>query len=248
MPDSSETRSRAAKSTAGPGRLIAVTCADAGRLDVLLHAAAKHLGQRLTAEVIQPLATCRLPAGGGTVVKPSQFCKLAGKGEVLVSWRDGPHLFGFPGTVLERLAAGLDVVIGTPAHLEQTLRAMWPETIILRLAAGTEPLRHRLSPQATIARTASIGTRHGLSEPLHAAAFNVRIEDSRDPAIAVRRLASAIANSLPHRLPNRAVVAVGRSAARDLERGRTTRAKLRPATGEPVARRRDLRSDLPVLV
>ncbi len=248
MPDNTGTRSRSTTTSANPGRLVAVTCAEAGRLDVLLHAAAGHLGLKLTAEVVQPITTCRLPAGGGTVVKPSQFCNLAGKGEVLVSWRDGPHLLGYPGTVLERLAAGLDIVIGAPAHLEQALRVVWPETTIIRLACGTEPLRHRLSPQATTERAASAGTRHGLSEPLQTAAFNVRIEDSRDLAIAVRRLAGVIASSLPYRQPKPAVAAVGMNAAHPSERGRIPRTKLPSATGVPTVRRRTQRSDAPVLV
>lgn len=211
MADNPGKQSRTAAAAAHPGRLVVVTCADAGRLEVMLRAAACHMGAKLSAEQLSPLATRRMASGGGSPLKLSQFWKLESKGSLLIRWREGQHLYGYPNTVLERLVAGLDVVIGTPAHLEPALRNLWPETILIRFAAGTEPLRQRLTPQAMFARAAASGTRHGLAEPVHSAAWDMRVEDSSDPAMAVRRLSAAIANALPSRAV--AVVATTRSAA-----------------------------------
>ncbi len=187
------------------GHLIVVSCADMGRLDLLLKAAGRHLvtqhnssklaTSHARAALLEPVTTRLLPAGGGVVLKPSGFDGLDQAGALILKWADGSHLRGYPVSLLARLATGESVIAGVPQNLESEARSIWPQVSIIRLASGTETLRERLSPRANFARSAA-GRESVPLRPLDGEPYDVRIEDSADLKLAVQRLAGAVSQRL----------------------------------------------------
>ena len=175
------------------GHLLLVTCADPGRLDLVLPAAGRHLFRRLPAVIIQPVTTRSLPAGGGLVMTASGFEELDRLGALALTWRHGRHgqrSAGYPVSLTARLSLGETVIAGAPQDVEDDARLAWPDISIVRLHAGTEPLRHRLTPHASFRRSAGGG--EAAAPRLDRRGYDVLVEDCHDLGQAVRRLSDAL--------------------------------------------------------
>lgn len=136
------------------GRLVVVVCADAGRLDLVLSAARRHLSATAALSFVEPMGTRRLPAGSGVVVARGVLRDLERKGGFCLSWQSGAQRYGLSVSVLARLSEGETVVVGSDVDIASEARAIWPDVSVIRLMAGTDRVRAGLSPRACFTRIA----------------------------------------------------------------------------------------------
>ena len=181
------------------GRLVVVTGADMGRVDLVVRAAVRRLPNRerlLVAETIAPHAS---PAGSGTVISHSAFGRLHAQGGLLLSWRQFGRTFGYPAALLDQLGLGRHVVAGLPAspEIESTLRALWRDVHVVRLVQGTHALRTALSPNACLPRvTADAPLRFKLGPELSASS-EITVNDTGDLSAIIRELTVLLKAALP---------------------------------------------------
>lgn len=189
VPRSASTGGRASRN---PGHLLMVTCADPGRLDLLLRAAMRHLGSACSATLVEPITTRMRPAGGGIVLKQSAIGELERAGALTLMWSEGQHRSGYPASLLARLAMGENAITSGPQEMELKARQVWPHLSVIRVGVGTEALREGLSPRATFSRSANGAGMGRALRPLRGDTYDVRVEDCADVGLALRRLAAAI--------------------------------------------------------
>lgn len=181
------------------GRLIVVTCADMGRLDLVLRAVVRRLSKASRAVLAEPVATRALPAGSGSIVSRNAFGAMHAGGCMVFAWTEGTRSFGYDAALFAKLAAGEHVVVGVPASggLAATARELWHDVCVIRLEPGTETLRTSLSPQACLSRVAGpviAGTRLG---QILAQSADIRLIDHGDLTLAVRALTEALEALVP---------------------------------------------------
>lgn len=141
------------------GRLILVTCADMGRLDLVLRAAMRRLPPRHAAVLLEPVGTATLPAGGGERLKASAFRAVAESSGLVLEWCEAGRKFGYGSGLLIHLLAGTTVVVAARAGcgLEAKARAICDQVTIVHLEPGTEALRSALSRQSCDFRLRDVG-------------------------------------------------------------------------------------------
>lgn len=235
---------------AAGGRLIVVTCADMGRVGLVLHAAVRRLARASCLVVAEPLVTRALPAGGGTLVTRNGFARLERDGAIVLGWNDNGRSSGYGAVLVERLARGETVICAVPAglHLEAAARAVWHDVKFLSLEPGTQSLRAALSPRAALKRTAGSTLRRHLDRIL-TDPTDQRIVDHGCLASAVRAMTSALeaivpaASRLPlaasdaaHPVVPAAHAAARAIAARRLRRGSSRRRPPAERADKPQAR------------
>jgi ribose 1,5-bisphosphokinase PhnN len=181
------------------GRLVVVECADAGRLDLMLSAARRHLSPGTALSFVEPMGTRRLPAGSGVVIGRRALRDLERMGGFCLVWQSGAERYGLSVSLLARLSAGETVVIGSDVDISSDARAIWPKVSVVRLLSRTDRLRTGLSLRASFARIAGrqhVKNDHGrMREQTPAAA----VPDDGNLAITVRRLAQVLASLAPVR-------------------------------------------------
>lgn len=178
------------------GRLILVTSADDGRLDLVLGGAIRRLALP-TATLLKPLVTRQLPAGGGNVVTHSTLASLAIAGDLVLSWQARGRTLGYTAELVQRLQAGSLVVAAAAPEVADAARALWRDVRVVRLEPGTETLRAGLSPAARLTRTAGASSTEVRLGRMFATASEARVRDLGDLASAVRDLGDAIEMQLP---------------------------------------------------
>ena len=147
-----------ARAAGREGRLILVTCADIGRLDLVLRAAVRRLADSHTIELAEPVVTRALPAGSGTLVSRSRFGAIDEIGHIVLAWQDGGRSFGYTTSVIDMLESGSSVVAAAPSGCGADLvaRSLWPDVVVVHLEPGTEMLRTALGSLANLSRTTSV--------------------------------------------------------------------------------------------
>lgn len=178
------------------GRLILVTSADNGRLDLVLGAAIRRLALP-TATLLKPVVTRQLPAGGGNVVARSTLASLAISGALVLSWQVRGRKLGYTAELMERLQAGSLVIAAAAPEVAEAARALWRDVRVVRLEPGTEALRAGLSPAARLTRSAGATSTEVRLGRMFATASEARVRDLGDLASAVRDLGDAIEMQLP---------------------------------------------------
>lgn len=179
------------------GRLILVTSADSGRLDLLMQAVGRRLNGTERLAFVQPVVTRLLPAGGGAAVTRSAFGALDRAGALALVWQRDGRSFGHSVSLLARLASGETVVAGAPLEAEARAREIWPDIKIIRLETGTEGLRSGLSPRACLSRIVGAKDQGPPLTRMQNDRFDVRLRDTGDIGIIIRELAAAIVQQKP---------------------------------------------------
>lgn len=179
-------RKAKARAAGRGGRLILVTCADIGRLDLVLRAAVRRMPASQAIEMAEPVVTRPLPAGSGTVVSRSGFGAIDETGDIVLAWRVGGRSFGYTTRVVEMLERGGAVVACAPSGCgaEIAARKLWPDVVVVHIEPGTEKLRSALGAMASVGRTAAPLAAGGV----RGQARDVRIHDLGDLSAAVRAL------------------------------------------------------------
>lgn len=180
----------------GQGRLILVTSADIGRLDLVLGAAIRRLALPRAA-LLTPVGTRALPAGGGEVVTHSALATLASSGELVLSWHARGRTLGYTADLIERLRSGALVIAPAAPEIAGAARALWRDVRVVRLEPGTEILRAGLSPAARLTRNAVSTSTSIRLDRIFTAGSEARVRDLGDLASAVRDLGEAIEMQLP---------------------------------------------------
>jgi ribose 1,5-bisphosphokinase PhnN len=181
------------------GRLVVVVCADAGRLDVMLSAARRHLAPDTALSFVEPMGTRRLPAGSGVVVGRRVLRDLERMGGFCLVWQSGAERYGLTVSMLARLSAGETVVIGADVDISGAARAIWPDVSVVRLLSRTDRVRTGLSLRACVARVAGyprVGSGDGRTREEMVAAT---VPDDGNLAVAIRFLAQVLADLAPVR-------------------------------------------------
>lgn len=202
--DRGQDRANSRKAPSPSGVLIAVSCADPARLSLLLVSAGRTLRRPDAPRLLEPLASSPLANGGGQVVGFNLLRDLDRRGELIVTWTEGQRECAFDRRCVDHIAAGLNVLIGIPAGREAWLQRSLPFVRIIRIAAGTDPLRRRLTPRETFARSVFSAARAEISTNPH----EIAIEDTGDISLSIRVLAAAIEAYLPARSPPAELAAV----------------------------------------
>lgn len=174
------------------GRLILVTSADSGHLDLVLQAVRRRLNGTHRLAFVEPVVTRLLPAGGGAPVSRSAFGALDRTGALALVWQRDGRSFGYSVSLLARLASGETVVAGAPLEAEARAKEIWADVRVIRLETGTEGLRSVLSPHACLSRM--VGAK-GQGQPLtrmQTERYDVRLRDGGDIGTNIRALASAV--------------------------------------------------------
>ncbi len=179
------------------GRLILVTSADIGRLDLLMQAVGRRLNGTQHLAFVQPVVTQLLPAGGGAAITRSAFGALDRAGALALVWQHHGRSFGHSVSLLARLASGETVVAGAHLEAEARAREIWPDVKIIRLETGTERLRSGLSPRACLSRVVGAKDQGPPLTRLHSERFDVRLRDTGDIGITLRELAATILRQQP---------------------------------------------------
>lgn len=179
-------RKASARAAGRGGRLILVTCADIGRLDLVLRAAVRRMPASHAIEMAEPVVTRPLPTGSGTVVSRSGFSAIDETGDIVLAWHDGGRSFGYTTRVIEMLERGGAVVAGAPSGCGADIaaRSLWPDVVVVHIEPGTEKLRNALGAMASVGRTAP----PLVASDLRDQARDVRIHDLGDLSAAVRAL------------------------------------------------------------
>ena len=213
-----------------PGRLIVVTCADPGLLDVMLKSVRR---RSAGAAFVDPLTTRLLPAGGGIPVSRNAFAATERIGGLALSWRRGGQSCGHSITLLARLAGGETVVAGIDADQVADARALWPDVRVIRLGTRIDQMRAGLSPRACLARlTGAWRHQHSIGRITSDSADAI-VHDDGNPSETIRRLSEAISQ-----LSTRAVVTSHPSAIVKAATASDARAPLRkPRRARPAGSR-----------
>ncbi len=139
------------------GRLILVTCADIGRLDLVLRAAVRRMPATHALELAEPVVTRSLPAGSGTLVSRSRFGAIDETGDIVLAWQEGDRSFGYTTSVIDHLEDGFSVVAAAPSGCGADLvaRSLWPDVVVVHIQPGTEKLRSALASATNKSRTSA---------------------------------------------------------------------------------------------
>jgi hypothetical protein len=184
-----------ARAACREGRLILVTCADIGRLDLVLRAAVRRMAASQTIELAEPVVTRVLPAGSGTLVSRSRFGAIDETGDIVLAWQDGGRSFGYTSNVVHMLERGSKVIAAAPSGCGADLvaRSLWPDVVVVHLEPGTEKLRTALGSLASLHQTASPPT----PDSIWASARDIRIRDLDNLTATVRALTTELERLCP---------------------------------------------------
>lgn len=204
-----------------PGRLILVTGADSGRLDLVVSAVGRMLSALPGIAFVEPVGTRLMPAGGGVALTRSQFAALVRTHALALSWERDGHGYGHSINLLARIEAGETVVAGGPLEAEAHAASLAADVRIVRLVTDMEKLRNGVSR---------------IGGPRPACRCDLRVSDGGDIGATVRSLAAAITSLAPPReeMRKRRADDVRRPAVRS-RRGARTRADKPQAPIAPPA-------------
>ena len=120
--------------------MILVAATDAALRDLVLRAVARHVAssQLVFAEVI---ATKALPAGSGTVVSRNEFAAAELCHELAITWRSGPHAYGYRADDLGAAAESRTVVLGIDSAQANAALDAWPRARLIHLHTRLDRLR-----------------------------------------------------------------------------------------------------------
>lgn len=161
------------------GRLILVECADMGRLDLVLRAAARYAPRRSDVHFATPVGTRHLPAGGGKEVSRSDLRLIEAAGDLLFMWCEQGRCYGYTGEILDLLGKGTNVVVAVRAGsgADVAARRLCRDVSVMRLEPGTDTLRH--------------GMFSSRESP------TIRVRDTGDVVTAIRAITAALVSVLP---------------------------------------------------
>ncbi len=177
------------------GRLILVTCADIGRLDLVLRAAVRRMPATHALELAEPVVTRSLPAGSGTLVSRSRFGAIDETGDIVLAWQEGDRSFGYTTSVIDHLEDGFSVVAAAPSGCGADLvaRSLWPD-VVVHIQPGTEKLRSALGSATNKSRTSAPPS----PDNIWGGARDVRIHDLGNLQAVVRVLTAELERLCPN--------------------------------------------------
>jgi hypothetical protein len=186
----------AQETTLGFARLIAVSCADPVRLNVILTSIERRIGETANATFASPIGTCRNSSAGSACIKRSTFEAMLADGTMTLIWRDGAHGFGYPQTSFDPLLTGTSVVIGIPMSREPAAKFIDPRAFVIRVASPTDPLRHQLMPHASFRRAEAANTRRAPAAPSPPEPVSRVIQDNGSIGQLIARVSDTITSAL----------------------------------------------------
>ncbi len=184
-----------ARAAGREGRLILVTCADIGRLDLVLRAAVRRMPASHAIQMAEPVVTRPLPAGSGTLISRSRFGAIDEIGDIVLAWQDGGRSFGYTSSVVEFLESGRSVVAAAPSGCGADLvaRTLWSVVVVIHLEPGTEKLRLALGPLASQSRPKA----QNATDTIWSGPLDIRIHDLGNLTHAVRALTTELERLCP---------------------------------------------------
>ncbi len=194
-------RARNPADLSATSRLVLVTCADMGRLDVVLRPAIARLERSSRILFVEPVGTARLPAGGGERLPASTFESMTASGDLLLAWQQGGRRYGYDIGLLVALDAGHTVIVPAPAgfDLEVQARDLWPRQTIIHVEPGTASLRAALIRSPCDVRLRDVGDPRSVIVALSQA-----LQDLIPPASIAPRLAERSPRPPQERTPHAA--------------------------------------------